>query len=393
MSKGLLVVFTWVLFLASPVAAAEPFRFPEARYGKHELKYINGLPVLTVSGTPAEIGDAVGVLAARPGRRMLNYPEDVLRHFYLHVLWRPFVSAGKKMYEHFPPESQAELEALVEGAGADRDHVIAGNTLFDLKKLLACSALLVEGSRSATGGPLLGRNLDYPSLDYAQEYTLVTVYRPEGKHAFVSIGFPGLVGCLSGMNDAGLSLAVLEVLQVQAGKMKCDFSGVPYALCYRRILEECTTIAEAKALLESMKRTSINNLVVADRQGVAVFEVTPRRIVVRGPQQGSCICTNHFCSDELRPLARINFYKTLDRFGALEQCLGDHERIGLAEMQQGLHATNQQTKTMQTKVFEPAALRLHLATGTCPSSAAPMKCLELAPCFGGAGVPAGTAQK
>jgi predicted choloylglycine hydrolase len=393
MSKGCLVVFTWTLFFAAPVLAAEPFRFPEARYGKHELQYINGLPVLTVSGTPAEIGDAVGVLAARPGRRMLDYPEDVLRHFCLRFLWRPFVSAGKKLYEHFPPESQAELEALVESSGADRDHVIAGNTLFDLKKILACSALLVEGSRSATGSPLLARNLDYPSLDYAQEYTLVTVYRPAGKHAFVSVGFPGLIGCLSGMNDAGLSLAVLEVLQVQAGKMKCDFSGVPYALCYRRILEECTTIAEAKALLESMKRTSINNLVLADRQGVAVFEVTPRHIVVREPQQGSCICTNHFCSDELRPLARINFYKTLDRFCALDKCLADHDRLGLVELQQGLHAANQQSKTMQTMVFDPAALRLHLATGTCPSSAAPMKCLELAPLFGEVMVPAGTAPK
>jgi hypothetical protein len=103
--------------------------------------------------------------------------------------------------------------------------------------------------------------------------------------------------------------------------------------------------------------------------------------VLRSPQRGSCICTNHFCSDELRPLARINFYQTLERFGALEQCLADHDRIGLAEMQQALHAANQQTKTMQTMVFEPAALRLHLATGTCPSSAAPLKSLDLAPLF------------
>src|SRR5262249_58516215 len=112
-----------------------------------------------------------------------------------------------------------------------------------------------------------------------------------------------------------------------------------------------------------------------------VSEVTPRRVVVRGPQQGACVCTNHFCSDELRPLARINFYKTLDRFGALEQCLAEHDRIGLVELQQGLHAANQQSKTMMTMVFDPVALRLHLATGTCPSSAAPMKSLDLAPLF------------
>ena len=63
----------------------------------------------------------------------------------------------------------------------------------------------------STGGSLLGRNLDYPSRGYAHEHSLVTVYRPRGCKAFVSVGFPGLMGCLSGMNDAGLTVAVLEV--------------------------------------------------------------------------------------------------------------------------------------------------------------------------------------
>jgi len=48
--------------------AAEPFqpvfRFPEGRLGsKAQLVYHNGLPVLTVAGTPEEIGTAVGALA------------------------------------------------------------------------------------------------------------------------------------------------------------------------------------------------------------------------------------------------------------------------------------------------------------------------------------------
>jgi hypothetical protein len=52
--------------------AAEPFRFPEAREGKAELKYVNGVPVLTAGGTPEEIGRAVGALAVKPGARVLE---------------------------------------------------------------------------------------------------------------------------------------------------------------------------------------------------------------------------------------------------------------------------------------------------------------------------------
>jgi predicted choloylglycine hydrolase len=385
-SRYRLTVLSAILVAATSAAVAhagEPFRYPEAKYDKGELKYINGLPVLTVEGTPEEMGSAVGALAVRPAKRMHHYPEELLKHYCLHVFWEPFVTAGKKMVQQFPEDYRQELEAMARGGDIDPDLLAVGNTLFDLKKILACSALLVGPDRSDTGGPLLGRNLDYPPLGYAQEYSLVTVYRPAGgKHAFASVGFPGLVGCLSGINDAGLSLAILEVFQIKAGLKRFDRSGTPYALCYRRLLEECTTIAEARDLLETMKRTTITNLVIADRHGVAVFEVTPTSVQVRRPQQGTCVCTNHFCTDELKPYARINVCRTTERYQALEKVSKvsqEQRKLGLLELHCGLDAACDPDMTMQTMVFEPATLRLHLAIGKCPASAGQLKRLELGP--------------
>ncbi|HEV3257267.1 MAG TPA: C45 family peptidase [Gemmataceae bacterium] len=383
-SLAALIVAT--LLSGPPAAAADtahPFRYPEAKYGHGELKYVNGLPVLTVEGTPDEIGEAVGALAVRPAPQMAAYPEDLVAHFHLQLLWGAFVHAGRKMVQHFPLDYRDELEAIARASGADRDRLVLGNTLFDLKKILACSALLVEPARSATGQPLLGRNLDYPSLGYAHEYSLVTVYRPAGaKHAFASIGFPGLVGCLSGINDAGLSLAVLEVFQVKAGRKRFDSSGMPYALCYRRILEECATIGEARELLEQMPRVTITNLALADCEGVAVFEVTPRCVRVRRPQRGTCVCTNHFCTEGLAPFVPLDVFNTFDRYEILEKAALARGKLSLVDLHRSLDAARQQEETMQTMIFEPAALRVHLAVGTCPSSAGPMKPLELAPLFG-----------
>ena len=45
----------------------------------------------------------------------------------------------------------------------------------------------------------------------AHQHSLVTVYRPEGKHAFVSIGFPGLVGCVSGLDGQGFHVLAAMV--------------------------------------------------------------------------------------------------------------------------------------------------------------------------------------
>src|SRR5262249_32944708 len=149
-------------------------------------------------------------------------------------------------------------------------------------------------------------NLDYPSLGYIHQYSLVTVYRPKGKRAFASVGFPGLVGVLSGMNDAGLAVAVHEVFDVKAGEDHFDVQGTPYGLCLRRVLEECRTIEEAQKLLAKMRRTPPINVAVADRTRVGVLEVTPKHVLLRKPSAGTCTCTNHYCTAALKPENPVN---------------------------------------------------------------------------------------
>src|SRR5262245_26437633 len=287
------------LVLLSTVGyAEEPFRFPVAKHGAEAtLTYVGNVPVLQVAGSPAEIGTTVGTLALKPGSRVLGYPRELLRLRKVEGLWNYFKGSGKALYKQFPEASREELEAIVTGAGAERDLVIAGNTFFDLKKVVLCSAVLVEPSRSATGGTMLARNLDYPSLGYIHQYSLVTVYRPKGKLAFAAVGFPGLVGVLSGINEAGLCLGVLEVFDAKEGETHFDNKGIPYGICLRNALEEARTIDEAKALLEKVRRTTTINVAIADAKEVAVLEVSPSRVVKRPGARGVCVTTNHFCCD------------------------------------------------------------------------------------------------
>ncbi|MFV2033257.1 MAG: phosphate acyltransferase, partial [Gammaproteobacteria bacterium] len=42
--------------------------------------------------------------------------------------------------------------------------------------------------------------------------------------------------------DAGLTLAVHEVMVARDGSKLCDPHGVPYTFALRRILEECSTV-------------------------------------------------------------------------------------------------------------------------------------------------------
>src|SRR5262245_51391215 len=69
-----------VLFVL-PAFAGEN-RFPEARSGAGELKYVNGIPVVTLAGSPEEIGKQYGELVLKPAKgplvgRVDSYMEKV----------------------------------------------------------------------------------------------------------------------------------------------------------------------------------------------------------------------------------------------------------------------------------------------------------------------------
>jgi predicted choloylglycine hydrolase len=367
----LLVAFC-LAFIPLAARADQPIRYTEGKHGKAELKYVNDLPVLVVKGTPEEMGEQTAALTKEQLKRLMNFAPDLLKAFRQEKQLPMLKLIGKSMLPQFPPEHLKELEALIKQTGIDRDLLIVGNTFADISKAGGCSVLLVEGGRSTTGQLLFGRNLDYPTGGFLNEYSLVQVFRPKVKHAFASIGFPGFIGVTSGINDAGLALAALEVYSAKDKSAKFDAKGVPYLLSYRRILEECTTIDEAVKLLESIKRTTMNNLAMCDAKGCAILEITTKSVVVRRPEKGLCPCTNHFRTDELCTDTKCRRYEALQKSFEMDKL----DRAAVAKL---LHAANQGEFTLQTMIFEPASLKLHLAIGKCPTSALPLKELNLRP--------------
>jgi hypothetical protein len=366
-----------IALVPATVFAEQPFRYAEGKSGKAELKYINDLPVLRVEGTPEEIGEQTAALTKEPLRRLVNYAPDLLKAFGQEKRLPLLKTVGKSMLAQFPPDHLKEMEAAIKVGDLDRDLAIVGNTFADISKAGGCSVLLVTKERSATGEILFGRNLDYLTGGFLNEFSIVEVVKPKGKHGFVSIGFPGFIGVTSGINDAGLALATLEVRQAKDKSARFDAKGVPYLLSYRRILEECTTIEQAVKLLGSIKRTTMNNLAICDRTGCAVLEITTKNVVVRRPEKGLCPCTNHFRSEELCT------DKTCRRYDALSKSF-DMEKLDRAAIAKLLHEANQGPHTLQTMIFEPASLKLHLAIGKCPTSALPLKELDLKPLLAGA---------
>ena len=272
-----------VLLLAASIArAGEPRIFSEGRSDGGELKYINDLPVLIVAGTPEEIGRQKAALTGEVVRKIADYPRQLLERANRADRLAKCLEMCKSLTPQLPADHRAEMRAFAQHSGIDNDQGVLGNLLVDVYRGgFACSSLIVDAQHSATKGPLFGRNLDFYTLGLLDKYNLVTVHRPKGKHAFVSIGFPGLFGCVSGMNDAGLALAVHEVFLARDGASMFNPKGVPYTFCFRRILEECATVEEAEKLLRATPRTTILSLALCDRVGAVVLEMTPKSVAAR----------------------------------------------------------------------------------------------------------------
>src|SRR5262249_44530787 len=72
----------FLIFSTVPAAllADDQFRFTEAKHGKGELRYINSLPVLTVEGTPEEMGEQLGTLGTVSALELQLYFKQLVKH-------------------------------------------------------------------------------------------------------------------------------------------------------------------------------------------------------------------------------------------------------------------------------------------------------------------------
>jgi isopenicillin-N N-acyltransferase like protein len=372
------VVSVLVLLLGCnvPTRAAEPFHFPEGRHGKGKLRYIDGVPVLSVQGTPEEIGRQVGMLALRPAGALVNHFREFLKRRGFDKIAPLLDASSEALFRRFPAPYRREIEAMIQAAGADRNLIVLGNTAFDLQKIVGCSGLLVSAERSATGGPLYGRNFDFPFDDVVAEYSLVIVYRPEGKKAFAMVTFPGLLASNCGMNEDGLVLGANTVQRTADGSPPFDPAGVPYAVAAREVMENCGSLDDFDRWIRGHARTGMGILLACDPKRQLVYEITTKHIDVRRPDAGLLCATNHF---RLPPMA---IETTCNRYDALDKCR-EIERLDVADVTRLLDKANQGKRTIQTMVFEPSKLVLHLSLGRGPTSARPLHTLDLKPLLTG----------
>jgi predicted choloylglycine hydrolase len=329
------------------------------------------VPVVELEGSGDEIG---AEHAARLGDVVRALHDEYLGAWFQDSSKRFLALAAANGFEtHVLPEHRDEVNGIASGTQIDPREIMLAQCFLDLAPMTGCSTLALPAEASPDGVARFGRNLDFPSFNVADKQSVVFIVRPQGRFAFAAVGWPGIVGVLSGMNEHGLCLANMEVRRGIRLPV-----AMPYMLLYRTILEQCRTVDEAISLLESSKRQTANNLMLMDAAGNrAVAEIRPESVVVRRGQAGEAlISTNHQRGQNTTTLGRCDRYDRLkaastEKFG----------RIDEPSLQSLMAQVAQGDMTMQSMVFEPANRVIYLSVGLNAPNASEFHRLDLAPYF------------
>ena len=255
---GLALAFTILLPLLS-ASAAEPELL--AREGKGALYEYDGRLVAVLAGTPEEMGRQHGAMLGeeaailiRRGLALLQ-PEGL---FNWRKLVTPNFAAARARCEPFIPEDcLREMDALADSAGLARDEVRLANLL---PELFHCASFAVTGKATAGGELLHGRVLDFKRMELLglYEHSVVFICLPEGKRPFVSIGYTGFTGVVTGMNASAISVGAM------GGGHRGDWDGMPMSFLVRHILEEADSLPDVVRMVEESPRTCEYHFVFAD---------------------------------------------------------------------------------------------------------------------------------
>jgi hypothetical protein len=239
----------------------------------------SGPPVVVLSGTPYEMGRQHGLALRREVRASV---QRVLGYFrgYLKVPWvgRLAVNWWLDRVWHdadvfIPPGYLEELRGLSDGSGVPLAELYRLHAIPD--RTYSCANFAAWGRATAGGRLIHLRNLDWNIEAGIQDYAVIFVVRPAGKHAFVNVGWAGFIGVLSGVNEAQLSIG-----QIGAETVDATFRGEPMVFLMRRVLEEAGNVEEAARLIREANRTVGVNYVVADAKAkrALVIETTRRHV-------------------------------------------------------------------------------------------------------------------
>ena len=181
--------------------------------------------------------------------------------------------------------------------------------------LVGCSSFAAWGSMSDDSTLLIARNFDFWVGDEFAKNKLVTIMEPESGYKFISIGWAGMSGVLSGMNEKGITITMNAAKSTPPIRSK-----TPISIIAREILQYASNIEEAFNIASSRDAFVSETFLIGsgDENRAVLIEKTPESTRLFNTDGELIISTNHFLSKDF-----LNDIKNSDAINAIE---GSHSQ-------------------------------------------------------------------
>jgi len=268
--------------------------------------------LLKVSGSPYEIGYKSGLLLDTMYAQQEQIFFQQIKEMTGSTRKQRFLLQFLKWYhrdilQYIPQEYQVEIFGISRFATTSLDTVASGfqralmlhgahdigHAMQDLM-LVGCSSVTAKGMYSLDGSIWMARNFDFYVSDAFAHNKIISFVEPQNGFKYASIGWPGMLGVVSGMNEKGLAVTI------NAAKSSIPLKAkLPISLVVKEILQYAETIDEAIAIAQQKQVFVSESILVAsaaDNNSV-IIELSPKKMGVFQSDEELLICTNHFQSD------------------------------------------------------------------------------------------------
>jgi hypothetical protein len=321
-----------------------------ARFGASYTRVRDGVREVYLAGRPEEIGRSMSALLYEP---MVANERRLWDDFARMVPFAParalIVALSRVRYrdvgDALPEARRREIAAQAAGFAPDPftgwllptyPRMVLLHALYDIalgferSPLVGCTAFALGPGAVADGHVLVARAFDFEANEGLDRDKAVYFVREDGAVPFASVAWPGLVGVLTGVNLAGVAVAVNGA---RAGTPAAGGEPVPVTL--RELLSRAHDTDEAVAILAARTPMVSHLVLVADARGdVAVVERVPGRdafVRRRWADPDRVGVTNHLegpSADDpknVRVKAETTTLARRARLGELLAAVGPHE--------------------------------------------------------------------
>jgi len=203
----------------------------------------------------------------------------------------------KSIYSAFAPHLLEELEGLAQGLEIPMNKAAALFSGYDVPKTeaMGCSTLLTK--------EYYVRNYDFSPALYDGIFSLV-----QADKAFAAAGYNlQILGRHDGVNEKGLVAGLHFVSHDGYAK------GVSPWASIRMVLDGCSSIDDAVAMLKEIPHSACYNFSLGDQKGnMAEVEASSEKVIVRYGES-ALACVNHFQDEQLTSKNRDSIEGSIQR--------------------------------------------------------------------------------